>query len=84
MLAYRADAIITTLMNTLERKVFGENFILNPNGWLRFVFTKCPHALALDHKSTNDYVSTHSFGDTFEPRTFSAQNHSTSELLRTL
>ena len=29
-------------------------------------------------------VATHSFGDRFEPRTFSAQDHSTSELLRTL
>jgi hypothetical protein len=29
-------------------------------------------------------VSIHSFGDTFSPGTFSAQSHSTSELLRTL
>jgi hypothetical protein len=29
-------------------------------------------------------VSIHSFGDSFSPGTFSAQRHSTSELLRTL
>ena len=34
--------------------------------------------------TTHTYVCIHSFGSVFQPRTFSAQNLSTSELLRTL
>jgi hypothetical protein len=42
-------------------------------------YTECSPTTPLDKSNR-----IHSFGDTFEPRTFSAQDHSTSELLRTL
>ena len=47
-----------------------------------------PHSLASLHversPTTVPYGTIRSFGDTLSPGTFSAQSHSTSELLRTL
>ena len=80
MLAYHADVIIATFIIL----TFGWMIWSKPLYNLSVGFDEMSYLISLLYESTNDYVSIHSFGDTFEPRTFSAQNHSTSELLRTL
>src|SRR5699024_7591529 len=70
---------------------FGErdshSFFATHTGILTSKRSTSPHGLTSQHLERSPTIvlrTIHGFGDTFSPDTFSAQSHSTSELLRTL